>query len=201
MKLKVEKTGFTLIEMLMIISIITVLAGIVSLTFQSGRRKSIQLECMNNLKNLYTMSALYFQDYTALPEYDKLLPLVAGKESGITECPAIRPPLNSEYLAWGPTIDIINHDKNFFSSGKNIFIIDPYAQNHGNYSMAVLNNGKCIQIYFESGTNNKGFSLSMERNSYRPADVSVPSVNMLSNMESFKIFKDIRVDNKGKIFW
>ena len=55
--------AFTLIELLIVMAILTLLAGILFTVFAGAKEKARQTHCMNNLKQLYAAVLLYKEDY------------------------------------------------------------------------------------------------------------------------------------------
>jgi prepilin-type N-terminal cleavage/methylation domain-containing protein len=51
--------GFTLIELLVVIAIISIIAGFLVPTLLSGRESAYKVECVNNLKQLYSIAMDY----------------------------------------------------------------------------------------------------------------------------------------------
>ncbi len=58
----VKKVGFTLVEMLVVIAIITSLAAIISVVYMRSREKGRQIACLSNLKQLGAALLMYAQD-------------------------------------------------------------------------------------------------------------------------------------------
>ena len=61
-----KKKGFTLIELLVVIAIIGVLAGLLLPALSRARVKAHQVDCMNNLKQIYLAAAMYGDDNDGL---------------------------------------------------------------------------------------------------------------------------------------
>jgi prepilin-type N-terminal cleavage/methylation domain-containing protein/prepilin-type processing-associated H-X9-DG protein len=62
-----NKRGFTLIELLVVIAIIAILAAILFPVFSRARAKAQQTQCMSNLKQIGTATAMYMSDWEAVP--------------------------------------------------------------------------------------------------------------------------------------
>ena len=60
---KKYKNAFTLMELLIVIGIIALLAGIIYPVIQRARSKARQIECLSNLKQLGMASLVYAQDF------------------------------------------------------------------------------------------------------------------------------------------
>ena len=69
-------SGFTLLELLTVIAIITVLAGIVLPVFARARGKAEQVSCLSNQKQLGAAALLYAQDW------DSRLPSMWDNDEG-----------------------------------------------------------------------------------------------------------------------
>lgn len=70
-----KREGFTLIEMLVVMAIITILAALIFPVFASVKEKNRQTKCMNNLKQLGIAFELYCQDYDS----DYVAPCFLGR--------------------------------------------------------------------------------------------------------------------------
>jgi prepilin-type N-terminal cleavage/methylation domain-containing protein len=66
MKLRFSKEGLTLVELLVVIGIIAVLAGILWVVFSSVREKARQAGCKNNLHQIWLALQQYRHDYDGL---------------------------------------------------------------------------------------------------------------------------------------
>jgi len=85
-----SKLGFTLIEILVVISIIGILATLVAANLNSARSRARDAERKSDLKNIQTALRLYFNDYDRYP----------GANSGnIKGCG----PVGTDVCQWGDT--------------------------------------------------------------------------------------------------
>jgi prepilin-type N-terminal cleavage/methylation domain-containing protein len=57
-----KRTAFTLIELLVVIAIIGILAALLLPALSSGKRKALDIQCVNNLKQMVTGDMLYVGD-------------------------------------------------------------------------------------------------------------------------------------------
>ena len=66
------KSGFTLIELPVVIAIIAILAAILFPVFAQAREKARTISCLSNMKQLGTAFTMYLQDYDemVLPRYN-----------------------------------------------------------------------------------------------------------------------------------
>jgi prepilin-type N-terminal cleavage/methylation domain-containing protein/prepilin-type processing-associated H-X9-DG protein len=74
--MKQASSGFTLIEILVVIAIISILAGILLPVFSKAREKGRQITCISNLKQLGYAVMMYTDDY------DETLPPLVQPGSG-----------------------------------------------------------------------------------------------------------------------
>ena len=65
----VRADAFTLIELLVVIGIIALLAGILLPALSESKRQVTGVDCMNNMRNVYTAFHVYADDWSALPRY------------------------------------------------------------------------------------------------------------------------------------
>ena len=61
--------GFSLIELLVVVSIIALLTSLLLPALGQAKKKVYEIQCVNNLKQLGTVSFLYINDYGGLPPY------------------------------------------------------------------------------------------------------------------------------------
>lgn len=67
MRARTSKEGFTLVELLVVISIIAVLAGLVMTGLMKARQASRRTQCANNLRQIGMASQMYLNDYRIFP--------------------------------------------------------------------------------------------------------------------------------------
>ena len=56
-----QRSGFTLVELLVVISIIAIIAGLVVPALLRGREEAWKAQCSNNLKQIYLAAVAYAQ--------------------------------------------------------------------------------------------------------------------------------------------
>lgn len=70
--MKTARTKFTLIELLIVVSIIAILAGLLLPALNSARQKALGIQCVNNQKQMLSCAFLYAGDYSdTFPTYGK----------------------------------------------------------------------------------------------------------------------------------
>jgi len=159
------KKGFTLIEVITVISVIIILGSLVSYVAVQGNRKQYKLVCAKNLKDLHIKTMLYLQDNPKLPDVtnvddkqifylleDGLTNTSSLAASDILTCPAQKIKNHSVYTIWGPTVERINSgnsstDNNSESTYNTILFIDQYINSHQNFSLGIMNSGKAVQYF------------------------------------------------------
>jgi prepilin-type N-terminal cleavage/methylation domain-containing protein len=101
--------SFTLLELLIVVAIIGLLAGLLFPVLTKSREKAWQSRCLSNLHQLGLAVNLYAQDNhhylpvaamqptvnTNLPAIASLLAVHVGPQSGVFQCPADRKPLDN----------------------------------------------------------------------------------------------------------
>jgi prepilin-type N-terminal cleavage/methylation domain-containing protein len=120
--------GFTLVELLVVIAMIVLLAGIIYAAFGPAREKSRQVVCTSNLKQIYQALQTYRQDYSGsdapgrycdmgLPPNDVVLAQYMGWKGRdpldipkIWDCPAL-PSERRGKGAWGYSYQICDDGK------------------------------------------------------------------------------------------
>lgn len=63
MEMSLKRRGFTVIEMLVVIAIISILAGMLSPALRKARNSALNTVCVNNLKQIGTACTMYANDY------------------------------------------------------------------------------------------------------------------------------------------
>ncbi len=63
LKHRVKSTGFTLVEMLVVLAIIAILAGLLVPVIRAERHKALQTVCIDNMHQLGLALSMYSQDY------------------------------------------------------------------------------------------------------------------------------------------
>ena len=66
--MKKSKKGFTLVEMLIVIAIIGILAGMLTPALSRARERARRAKCMNNLKQIGNLITIYEMDQEHKPD-------------------------------------------------------------------------------------------------------------------------------------
>lgn len=68
MNVRENERGFTLIELMVVVSIIAILAGILIPNFVNARAQAMTAACESNLRSVATAAELYFADQQIYPD-------------------------------------------------------------------------------------------------------------------------------------
>jgi prepilin-type N-terminal cleavage/methylation domain-containing protein/prepilin-type processing-associated H-X9-DG protein len=123
------RIGFTLVELLVVISIIAILAGLLLPALDRAKKAAKSINCLNNLKQSATAMTMYAQDYKGLMQiywytgteyrwsqrlYDD--GYMASKNTFV--CPSAEPTIFTSYLyTYGGIMSIPTKDKIAIGSG------------------------------------------------------------------------------------
>jgi len=86
------KRGFTLLELLVVISIIALLIALLLPSLQAARHQAVRVQCASNQRQLYLGLMLYAPDYGDLPTYRD------SREQAWADGPGHAPPRNIQAM-------------------------------------------------------------------------------------------------------
>lgn len=66
-----HRSGWTLMELLVVIMLVMLLMSIVTIVIFSAQERARQTQCMSNLRQLITAFSLYVSDYQLRPERNR----------------------------------------------------------------------------------------------------------------------------------
>ncbi|OVE73725.1 hypothetical protein BVX93_00915 [bacterium B13(2017)] len=140
------KRAFTLIELLVVIGIIIILGSILTTGVNKVRKYANNVQCVSNLKSLYTLSAIYYQDHKVFPS--KWSELDLSYESENIKCPSAKKyDLIDQFYCINGILSDETLSKSIFDIRNNDLMFVDYILNlHNNCSNGILNSGKMIQL-------------------------------------------------------
>ncbi|MCX7993083.1 MAG: type II secretion system GspH family protein [Fimbriimonadales bacterium] len=106
-----RRSGFSLVELLVVIGIIAVLMAIVAPVFVNSRRAAQRTVCISNLRQLGLAVRMYRDDYQELPPYLSAVRGYAG-DSRVFVCPL--DPLEGKHQVHDTLGDSLRLEGNFY---------------------------------------------------------------------------------------
>jgi general secretion pathway protein G len=86
MKYNILNTGFTLVELLVVISIIGIISSLGLFTFTSSQQRARDAARKSDIKNMETALRIYFNDKGAYPKSDASFQMQACDPGGTSSC-------------------------------------------------------------------------------------------------------------------
>ncbi|EKD28036.1 MAG: hypothetical protein ACD_79C00460G0004 [uncultured bacterium] len=102
--------GFTITEVLVVLSIILIVASIITAGINKVKTQANKMECMKNLRNLHSISLMYFQDHKIFP-LGNTIEAIAPQNYDTYHCPAFRRVEDGKYYSIEDTFELINNEK------------------------------------------------------------------------------------------
>src|SRR5688500_184133 len=138
-------TGFTLVELLVVIGIIAILLGILLPTIAGARQSALNVNCLSNLRQLHIGLSLYMHDnkgqlipeWTAAPMWGYLLKPYLGRSPKTS----VSQTQSREKILMCPAVPFRTLPENSTFNGNAIGPNEPYYTNHSSFGVMVSSYG------------------------------------------------------------
>lgn len=125
-----QKFGFTLVEILVVLSIIGVLAGLLLTNFVGVRGRAADAKRKSDLRQLKTALRLYYNDFQSYPADTQSQGIAGCGEEGITECTNAFETTNDEYMKQLPA------EFSYYSNGIDEYLLVVELENLSDEALA-----------------------------------------------------------------